>query len=121
MFKRANWLFMWLIGAVTLGIYQIVGWCRMCKQQNMMAERLGEKKVMHFLIALVLGALTCGIVPVFWLLAFCKQQKILAQAKGIDLFPTSNAFLLWLLTFVPILRIFIACTNHNKLCDVFEE
>ena len=121
MFMRANWLFMWLLGIVTLGIYQIVLWCRMSKQQNVMAQRLGEKKIMHFLIAFVLGLLTCGIVPVIWLLLFCKQQRILAEAKGIELFPTNNAFLLWILTFVPILRIFIGCNNHNKLCDVFEE
>ncbi len=111
---------MWLVGAVTLGIYQIVAMYRMTKQQNELAERLGEKKVMNYVLVFLLGCITCGIVPLVWMLGFCKQQKILAEAKGIDLFPTSNAFLLWLLTFVPIFKFYVLCGNHNKLCDVIE-
>ncbi len=121
MFKRINWLVMWLVGAVTLGIYQIIAWYRMTAQQNEMAERIGEKKVLNFIVVLLLGVVTCGIVPLIWLFMFCKQQKMLAEAKGIDLFPTSNAFLLWLLTLVPIFKFYVLCDNHNKLCEVYGE
>ncbi len=118
--KRINWLVMWLVGAVTLGIYQIIAMCRMTRQQNELAERLGEKKVMNFLFVFLLGCITCGIVPLIWMLGFCKQQRMLAEAKGIDLYPTSNAFLLWLISFVPIFKFYVLCGNHNKICDVFE-
>lgn len=121
MFKRINWLVMWLVGVVTFGIYQIIAWYQMTKQQNEMAERIGEKKVLNYIVVFLLGLVTCGIVPLIWSLMFCKQQKMLAEAKGIDLFPTSNAFLLWLLTFVPIFKFYVLCTNHNKLCDVYED
>lgn len=121
MFKRINWLAMWLLGAVTFGIFEIVMWFRITKQQNEMAERLGEKRVMNYIAVFLLGCVTCGIVPLIWCLLFFKQQKNLAEAKGIDLFPTTNAFVLWILMLVPVFRYYVLCTNHNKLCDVFEE
>ncbi len=121
MFKRINWLIMWLVGVVTLGIYQIIAWYRMTKQQNVMAKRIGEKKIMNFIVVLLLGIVTCGIVPLIWSIGFCKQQKALAAAKGINLFPVSNTFVLWLLLIVPIFKHYVVCTNHNRLCEVYQD
>ena len=121
MFKRMNWLVMWLVGAVTLGVYRIVGWCIMTKNQNRMAQMMGEKKVMGYIGVLLLSLVTCGIFLLVWSFLFVKQQQILADAKGIELRPTSNAFLLWLLCYVPVLKFLFVCQNYNKLCEVYEE
>lgn len=121
MFKRINWLVMWLVGTVTLGIYKIVAWYQMTKHQNRMAQMLGDKKVMGYIGVVLLSIVTCGIFLHIWNFLFIRQQQSLAQAKGIDLFPTENTFLLWLLLYVPVLKFYVLCSNYNKLCDVYEE
>lgn len=119
--KRFNWIFTWLIGIVTLGIYQIYAWYTMTKQQNEMAEKLGEKKIMNAIVALLLGCVTCGIFTLVWLYKFMKQQTVLAEAKGVTLTPTSTPIVLFLLWLVPIFNIYMLCTNHNALCEAYEE
>ena len=120
MFKRVNWLVMWLVGAVTLGIYRIVAWYQMTKQQNRMAEQIGEKQIMGYIGVFFLNIVTCGIFNLFWMYQFVKQQKALADAKGVELTPVGTPIVLWLLMFVPIYSFYVLCTNHNKLCDVYE-
>ena len=112
---------MWLLGFVTLFIYRVIQRARMTNQQNEMAERLGEKRVMNYIAVLLLGIVTCGIVPLIWSMLFCRQQKILAEAKGVDLFPVQSWFGRWLLMLVPGFKFYVLCTNHNKLCDAFED
>lgn len=119
--KRLNWIVMWLVGFVTLGIYSVYAWYMMGKQQNEMAAQLGEQKLMNFIGAFFLGFVTCGIFPLVWLYQFMKQQKALADAKGIQLTPSQSPMLLWLLMIVPIYSNYVVCENHNKLCDVYEE
>ena len=121
MFKRVNWLAMWLISMVTLGIYKVIVWYRMTKQQNEMAARMGEKKVLNYIVVLLLGTVTGGIFTVIWLLFFCKQQKNLAMAKGIDLTPSSKTFVRWLLMLVPVYKYYMVCRNHNMLCEVYQD
>jgi len=120
MFKRINWLVMWLVGAVTLGIYGIIAWYTMTKQQNEMAEQIGEKKVMGYIGVFFLTIVTCGIFNLIWMFLFMKQQKALADAKGVKLAPVDKPIVLWLLMFVPIYSFYVLCDNHNKLCDAYE-
>ena len=121
MFKRMNWLVMWLVGAVTLNIYAIYAWYTMGKQQNRMAAQLGERPLMNYIAVFFLGFVTCGIVPLVWLYQFMKQQIVLAQAKGVELTPCKNPIALWLLMIVPIYSLYVVCANHNKLCGAYEE
>ena len=118
--KRLNWIMMWLVGIVTLGIYKIYAFYTMNQQQNKMAEQLGEQKLMNFIGVFFLGLVTCGIFPLVWMYQFMKQQKTLADAKGVQLAPCDNPILLWLLMIVPIYSIYVVCDNHNKLCDVYD-
>ena len=121
MFKRFNWLTLWLIGTVTAGIYHVIAMRRLTKQQNEMADRLGDDKVMGYIGVILLGFITCWIVPLVWTFRFCKQQAYLAQAKGVETIGGGKPFLMWLFMLIPVLRSWVVCTNHNRLCDVYEE
>ena len=121
MFKRVNWLKMWLLGVVTLGIYRIVVWCKMIRNQNKMAKLLEDKRVMGYIGVWLLSIVTCGIFLYVWNFLMIRQQKSLADAKGIALFPTENTFLLWLLMLLPVFKCYVVCKNYNQLCAAFEE
>lgn len=118
--KKFNWLVVWLVGAITLSIYTLYAWYKMAKQQNEMAAQVGEKQIMGFVGAFLLGCITCGIVPLVWMFNFMKQQVALADAKGVQLAPTANPIVLWILLFVPIYSFYVLCDNHNKLVDAYE-
>ena len=118
--KRFNWITSLLLSVVTLGIYQLFFWYKLTKQQNEMAEKIGEKKIMNFIGVFFLSFVTCGIFPLVWYFLFMKQQVALATAKGVALAPTASPFVLWLIIFVPIYSFYAICDNHNKLVDAYE-
>ena len=116
--KHISWLKFWLLGYVTFGIYPIVCWCRLTKQQNKMAKSINGKTILGFIASWLLGCVTFGIVPIVWIFQFCKQQITLAEAKGVRLV-THNTFLLFILLCVPIYSFVVLCGNHNKLVDAY--
>ena len=118
--KKFNWIKALLLNIVTLGIYSIYMWYKMGKQQNEMAEQLGEKQIMGFVAAFLLGMITCGIFTIVWFFLFMKQQAALAEAKGVALAPTASPIVLTILIFVPIYSFYVICDNNNKLVDAFE-
>lgn len=120
MFKRFNWIVVWLVGAVTCTIYTLYAWFTMGKNQNKMAEQVGVATTMNFIVAFLLGCVTLGIVPLVWMYKFCKQQVALAEAKGVELAPTKSPIVLWLLLFVPIYSFYMLCSNYNKLAEAYE-
>ena len=121
MYKRINWLAMWLIGFCTCGIYALVNWIKLGRQQNEMAQKVGAPVRMHYLAAFLLGFVTLGIMWLVWAYQFGKQQKILAEVKGVDLTPTQSDFWRWVLLLVPGYRYYMICKNHNLLAQAFEE
>lgn len=118
--KKFNWITALLLNIVTMSIYSIYMWYKMAKQQNEMAEQVGEKKIMGFIPAFLLGCVTCGIFVIVWYFLFMKQQAALAEAKGVALAPTANPIVLTILVFIPIYSFYVICDNCNKLVDAYE-
>lgn len=118
--KKFNWITALLLNIVTFGIYSIYMWYKLGKQQNEMAEQIGEKKIMGFIGAFLLGCVTCGIFLIVWYFLYMKQAQALAEAKGVALAPTSNPIVLTILIFVPIYSFYVICDNGNKLVDAYE-
>lgn len=118
--KKFNWIKALLLNVVTLGIYSLFMWFKMAKQQNEMAEQLGEKKIMGFVGAFLLGMVTCGIFTIVWYFLFMKQQAAVAAAKGAALTPTASPIVLTILVFIPIYSFYVICNNCNTLVDAFE-
>ena len=118
--KKFNWITALLLNVVTLGIYSIYMWYKMGKQQNEMAEQVGEKQIMGFIGAFLLSCITCGIFAIVWYFLFMKQQAAVAEAKGVALAPTANPIVLTILVFIPIYSFYVICDNCNKLVDAYE-
>ena len=118
--KKFNWITALLLNVVTLGIYSIYMWYKMGKQQNEMAEQVGEKQIMGFIGAFLLSCVTCGIFAIVWYFLFMKQQAAVAEAKGVALAPTANPIVLTILVFIPIYSFYVICDNCNKLVDAYE-
>lgn len=120
MFKRFKWWAVYLLGFITCGIYTLYTWGKTAKQQNVMAEKSGEKKIMRFLWAVLLGSVTCGIYLIVWVYLFYRQQCKLAAAKNVEIHPADSPFLMLILTCIPLYGFYMLCRNHNALCDVYE-
>jgi len=118
--KKFKWLTALLLNIVTLSIYSLYMWFVMTKNSNAMAEKYGVKKIMGFIPAVLLGCVTCGIFTIVWYFMFQKQQTELAAASGATLTPTTNFFLLGLITFVPVYSFYAVCTNYNAIVDAYE-
>lgn len=120
MYKHFKWIPAAILSVVTCGLYALYLWFKMAKQQNDMAEKLGEKRIMGFIGAFLLGCITFGIYLIVWMFLFAKQQTVVAQDKGVTLTPVQHPVVLWLLTAVPIYSYYVLCTNHNRIADAFE-
>ena len=115
--KKFNWVKCWLIPCITFGIYNCYMWIVMTKNSNKIAEACGAKKIMGFIPAFLLACVTCGIYLYVWLYKFQAQQVAIAKANGTATKPTENAFLLFLLGFVPIYSYIVLCDNYNRNVD----
>jgi len=120
MYKHFKWIPTMILSVVTCGLYALYFWFKMAKQQNDMAEKLGEKRIMGFIGAFLLGYLTLGIYPIVWMYLFAKQQTVVAHEKGVSLTPVHNPVVLWLLTIVPCYSYYVLCTNHKRIANAFE-
>lgn len=120
MYKHFRWIPTLILGFVTCNVYTLYTWFKLSREQNDMAEKLGEKRIVGFLGAFVLGFVTLGIFPIVWMYMYSKQQAIIAADKNVDLTPTQKPVLLWLLTAVPVYSFYVLCTNHNRLAKAFE-
>ena len=119
MYKRVSGVLFWLLSGVTFGIYPLVIWASMTKQHNKMAESVGQKKIMGFIPALLLGCITFGIVPFFWMFKFFGQMAKLNREKNAGIGP-SNAFLMFIMSYIPIFSFFWLAGAHNKLVDAYK-
>lgn len=118
--KKFNWITTLLLNIVTCGIYSFYMWYKMSKQQNEMAEAVGEKKIMGFFPAFLLGCVTCSIFLIVWYYQYAAQSCKLAEAKGAALVPSNNAIVMFLMTWVPIYGFYALCNSHNNLVDAYE-
>ena len=112
--QQFNWVLFWLLGCVTCGIYPIYVFYKMTENNNEIAARHGEKAIMNYLLAFLLTIVTCGLFNLYWLYTFMAQQVKIAEKSGVQVAPTNNAFLLVLLSFVPIYSFYLICDNYNR-------
>ncbi len=115
--KKVKWWALLIFPFITCGIYALVALARMSKNSNKIAEACGEKKIIGFIPALLLGFVTCGILWLVWAIKFHSQQIKIANANGISTKPAKNAFVLFILMFVPVYNCIVICDNYNRNVD----
>ena len=120
MYKRMSGVKFLILSIVTFGIYALVMWISMTKQHNLMAESVGEKKIMSFIPAVLLGCVTLGIYTIVWYFKFFGLVSKLSDAKNAGVTP-GNTFVKVIMTFIPIYSYFWMAGAHNKLVDAYEE
>ena len=118
--KKFNWITAIIFNVLTFGIYSMYMWYVMTKNNNAMAEKYGVKKITGFIVAVLLGFITFGIYQLIWYYKFHAQQIAIAQAAGTKTAPCESAFLLFIITFVPIYSFYVMCDNYNKCVDASE-
>lgn len=112
--KQFSWVKTLILNIVTFGLYGLYAWYVMSKNNNELAEKYGEKKIMNFIVAMLLGCVTCGIFLLIWYFQFHKQQVAIAKASGAAVTPTESPIVLLIITFVPIYSFYVLCTNYNN-------
>ena len=116
-FSGAKWL---ILSIITCGLYNLIMWIRMTKQHNKMAESIGAKKIMGFIPQLLLGCITFGIVSFIWIIKFYCQISRLNVEKKAGIIP-ANAFLIFLMSIIPVYSYFWLASANNKLIDAYTE
>ena len=112
--KQFNWIKALILNVVTCGIYSMYMWHTMAKNNNAIAEKCDVKKIKGFIVALLLTCVTCGIYLYVWMYKFQALQIAIAKANGVKTSPVENAFVLMLLTFVPVYSFYVMCDNYNR-------
>jgi hypothetical protein len=115
--KKVKWLALLILPWITFGIYHLVAYARMSKNSNNIAESCGEKKIIGYIPAFFLGFVTCGALWIVWQVKYQKQQIAIANANGISPKPVKNAFVLFLIRFVPVFGQIVICNNYNRNVD----
>lgn len=120
MYKRVSGAKFWLFGYITFGIYPLVIWCRITKNMNAMARKVGEKTIRGYIGAILLGCITFGIYPLVWLFKFFGLATRLNARVPAGVGPTST-FVKFLMSCIPIYSFFWMAGMNNKLADAYEK
>ena len=112
--KQFGWIKALILNVVTFGLYSLYMWHTMTKNNNKIAEKCGEKKIKGLIAAILLSFITCGIYYYVWMFKFHALQVKIANANDAKVTPTKNAFVLLILTFIPIYSFYMLCTNYNN-------
>ena len=121
--KKFNWLTILLLNIITLNIYGIYAMHHMTKNQNDISTAYQKKTIMGYVSAFFLSLVTCllGIgYMLVWTYMFIDQQVTLARAQKIELSPSNNALVIYILSFLfPPLYLYMICENHNRIVDEY--
>ncbi len=115
--KTFNWITVWLLGAVTCGLYTLYVWYVMAEENNKLAEKYGIKTIPNFIVAYLLGCVTCGIYLIYWMYKFMSIQAEVAEKSSVQVAPSNNPIVLLLLSFVPIYSFYMLCDNYNRTVE----
>lgn len=119
MYSRISGAKFWLLGYVTLGIYPIVVWFKMTNNLNAMARKAGESTIASYLAPFLLSGITFGIYPLIWMFKFFGLASRLNAKASAGVAP-SNAFVMFLMSFIPIYSFFWMAKMNNQLVDAYE-
>lgn len=120
MLKRVSAIKFWLLGSITFGIYPIVVWCRMTNNLNKMAWKAGENQIRGYIGAMLLGCITFGIYPLVWVFKFFGLATRLNAKANAGVAPT-GAFVMFLMSYIPIYSFFWMANMNNKLVAAYEK
>lgn len=119
MYKRVSGLKFWLLGCCTFGIYPLYIWHKMTKNLNRMAKKADEKTIRGYIGAMLLGCITFGIYPLVWLFKFFGLASRLNAKANAGVAP-SGAFVMFLMSCIPIYSFFWMANMNNKLVDAYK-
>ena len=119
MYKRVSGVKFWLLGCITFGIYPLYIWHKMAKNLNKMAEKAGEKKIRGYIGAMLLGCITFCIYPIVWIFKFFGLASRLNQKANAGVSP-AGAFVMFIMSCIPIYSFFWMANMNNKLVDAYE-
>ena len=119
MYKRVSGASFWLLGYVTFGIYPLVIWGRITKNMNKMARKVGEKTISSFAVSVLLSCITFGIFGIIWTFKFFGLASRLNRRANAGVSP-SNAFVMFIMSCIPIFSFFWMAGMNNKLADAYE-
>ena len=86
---------MLLLGLVTFGIYDIVIWCKIVTELNVVASRYDGRRTMPYFAMTSLAAITLGILPLVWFHNMCERIGNELDRRGIDYKFGVSTFWLW--------------------------
>ncbi|MGN0141899.1 MAG: DUF4234 domain-containing protein [Roseburia sp.] len=92
--ERALWK-MILFGILTCGIYNMVIFCRISGELNLIASRYDGKRTMHYLGMSILGGITFGIYMLVWFHGFSNRIQCELQRRNIFYSFSAKDFWLW--------------------------
>ncbi len=114
--KQFGWVKTLILSVVTCGIYSWYFWIKSTSDKNKVAEKYEVPTIKSFIVAFLLGCVTLGIYQIVWMFKYFKQTILIAEKKNVDL-PIKNAFLAFILSFVPVYSWYLVCTMHNRIVE----
>ena len=92
--NRSLWK-MILFGILTLGIYDVVIWCKMVTELNVAACRYDGKRTMPYFAMAALAPATFGIYVLVWCHKFSNRVGAEVSRRGYDYSFGAKTFWLW--------------------------
>lgn len=84
-----------LLGLLTFGIYDIVIWCKMITELNIVASRYDGKRTMPYFAMIMLAPLTLGIYGFVWSHKLCGRIGAEVARRGYDYKFGASTFWIW--------------------------
>ena len=83
------------LGLITLGIYDVVVWCKMITELNVAACRYDGKRTMPYFAMVTLAPITLGILPIVWMHKLSNRIGDELNRRGLDYKFSASTFWLW--------------------------
>ena len=119
-----NFIVMFLLSAITFGIYGIYYWYKFVKDLNTLGEGDGEESP-NYIVVMLLSVITCGIYNFFWFYKQGNRMQKIGQRNGVTIDENGTTLLLWFLLgsllcgIGPLISTYMMTRNMNKLCAAY--
>lgn len=117
---------MFFLGLVTFGIYNVVIFCKMISDLNILASRYDGRRTMPYFAMCALAPLTGFILPIVWTHNLCDRMKVELKRRNIDYKFGPAKFWLWnvlgsLILVGPFVFIHKLMKTMNLLCENYNQ